>query len=518
MEQTWNKIIHLPEEIKTTYLENAARKNVSILCVLAPLIILVEIINIIRVIWFSSSGLTTWNNRIYFGMYCLFLLGIGIASVIFLFCRRNALYLQRLIVGTWTFCIIWQTVLNAYDLFKNSDNGIMIITTAVFSVAVLAQIQPIFSVGIIGGSYLLFIALTWNILDAGSHINVIIVITMGIFISVTRYYHVVTELIQQKQITDMNRQLLEEREKLRLSLEKHQIVMAQTNDILFEWDIPGDRINFSQNWQEKFGYPLSIPNFYHWVQTEARLSQHDRKMLLQTMNEVSSEQPYMELELTLIDIHGTAEWYRARLSLQYDQNHNPTSGIGILMDINRQKTELIQLQSIAQRDALTGILNKKAVQDYAQTCLVNSELHENLAMLIIDIDNFKSINDTYGHPCGDYVLVQTAKLLRRIFREGDGIGRIGGDEFAVVLTGELEEDQILKKTQQILEGLSKINWPDSNLNVSCSIGAAIFPKQDLSYEILYQKADEALYKAKEQGKQSACLYYNGDFHADSQYS
>lgn len=517
MKQTWRKIIQIPKEIKTAYLENAARKNVSILYVLGPVITLVEIVNIIRVIWFSSSGLTTWNNRFYFGMYCLFLLGISAAFGIYLFWRKNPAYLQRLIVGIWTFCLIWQTVLNAYDLFKDSSSGVMIITTAIFSAAVLAQVQPVFSVGMIGGSYLLFLVFTRNTLDAGSHINVMIVTIMGIFISVTRYYHVVTELIQQKQITDMNRQLLEEQEKLRLSLEKHQIVMAQTNDILFEWDIPGDRVNFSQNWQEKFGYPLSISHFYHWIQTEARLSCHDRKMLLQTMDGIGSEHPYLELELTLIDIHGTAEWYRVRVSLQYDQNRNPTSGIGILMDINRQKTELIQLQSIAQRDALTGILNKKAVQDYAQTRLANSELHGNLAMLIMDIDNFKSINDTYGHPCGDYVLVQTAKLLRRIFREGDGVGRIGGDEFAVVLAGELEQNQILKKTHQILEGLSKIVWPDPNLIVRCSIGAAIFPKQNLSYEMLYQKADEALYKAKEQGKQSACFYYDGDFHADSQH-
>ncbi len=517
MGQSWNKIIHLPEEIKTTYLENAVRKNIAILWVLGPLIILTQIFNILRVL-FTSVGLSTWNNRFYFGMYCLLVLGVSATFGIYLFWRKKTAYLQRLIVGIWTFCLVWQAVLNAYDVYKNAQNGITILTTAIFSVAVLAQIRPVFSVGMITFSYLLFISLTWDILDTGAHINLTIATVMGIFISVTRYYHVVTELIQQKQITDMNRQLLVEQEKLRLSLEKHQIVMAQTNDILFEWDIPGDQVNFSPNWQEKFGYPLRIPNFYHWIQTEARLSQSDRNMLLQTMNEVCLEQPYMELELTLIDIYGTAEWYRIRLSLQYDQNHKPTSGIGILMDINRQKTELIQLQSIAQRDALTGILNKKALQDYAQTCLANLELHENLAMLIIDVDNFKSINDTYGHPCGDYVLAETAKLLRRIFREEDGIGRIGGDEFAVILTGELEKDPILKKTQQILAGLSKINWPDSNLNVSCSIGAAIFPKQDLSYEFLYQKADEALYKAKEQGKQSAYLYYNGDFHADSQYS
>lgn len=156
----------------------------------------------------------------------------------------------------------------------------------------------------------------------------------------------------------------------------------------------------------------------------------------------------------------------------------------------------------AEYDALTGILNRRA---YEQICKKCAEEKDHIALLLIDMDNFKNINDTYGHAGGDTALKELAKILKSTFRRSDYVCRIGGDEFAAILRGlkAKPDEAIVKKIRYVNEVISEITG--GIRHVSISVGAAI---SDEGYTPeLYEKADKALYYVKQHGR-SGCKIYD----------
>lgn len=157
----------------------------------------------------------------------------------------------------------------------------------------------------------------------------------------------------------------------------------------------------------------------------------------------------------------------------------------------------------AEYDALTGILNRRA---YNQICKKCAEEKGKIALILIDLDNFKNINDTYGHSGGDTALKEVARLLRENFKSDDYVCRIGGDEFAVIMKEVKAKagEAILRKIRSINELLAGIKELS---NVSVSAGAAL---SDEGYsKDLYEKADKALYYVKDHGR-SGCKIYSAD--------
>ncbi|MBQ0051029.1 MAG: GGDEF domain-containing protein [Treponema sp.] len=155
----------------------------------------------------------------------------------------------------------------------------------------------------------------------------------------------------------------------------------------------------------------------------------------------------------------------------------------------------------AEYDALTEILNRRA---FEQICTRCKDENEKIALLLIDLDNFKYINDNYGHAGGDIALKTVAQMLKNTFRTNDYVCRIGGDEFAVILRNlkAPADEAIVRKVQYINELLTDIEGGIKP--VSISVGIAF---SDAGYsEKLYQNADLALYKVKENGKRGCMLY------------
>ena len=175
-----------------------------------------------------------------------------------------------------------------------------------------------------------------------------------------------------------------------------------------------------------------------------------------------------------------------------------TSSYNKIYEIGERRTRT--LLKNAEYDALTGILNRRA---YEQICQNSSEQKRSIALLLIDMDDFKSINDTYGHIGGDTALKSLATILSETFRNGDYVARIGGDEFAAVLTDFKEAGFkiVAEKIASINEQLSGL---ENIRNVSISVGMAFSPS---GYsEELYKKADKALYAVKNSGKKGCRIY------------
>lgn len=183
--------------------------------------------------------------------------------------------------------------------------------------------------------------------------------------------------------------------------------------------------------------------------------------------------------------------------------------LSVTLKQHKQIVEINQkLQELAHQDPLTGLLNKATMECWTEQVL--QELGhpgkpDGLTLFLADLDEFKKINDCYGHPCGDHVLAETADAIRHIFPDATGLGRIGGDEFAVLYNRPLTRTQVMTLSQQLGEQLWKIRWQNQSLNIQCSVGVCICIQPQCTYQRLYTDTDRLLYQAKKGGKGQCCV-------------
>ena len=176
--------------------------------------------------------------------------------------------------------------------------------------------------------------------------------------------------------------------------------------------------------------------------------------------------------------------------------------VGTAQDITPRKEQEAHIQYLAYHDSLTGLPNRTLVMDRLKHAIGKTERSEDmLAVLFLDLDRFKTINDTLGHPAGDSLLQQTAERLIQTLRGGDTISRVGGDEFLILLPELVGEEDAGHVAEKILAALARpFNIAGQNLHVRASIGISLCPRDDQRAETLVKYADTALYLAKEQGR------------------
>lgn len=175
-------------------------------------------------------------------------------------------------------------------------------------------------------------------------------------------------------------------------------------------------------------------------------------------------------------------------------------------DIDEQKKMEFQLKHKAERDSLTGLYNRVTAESFITQLLKEYEGTRS-AFLMLDLDDFKNINDMHGHYAGDFVLRSIADVLKASFRSDDIVARMGGDEFCVFIKRIPSEKFLIRKAEEIAEGFEHIAYKGIEENtISMSIGIAICPDHGNTFKQLYKKADAALYQAKALGKNRASIY------------
>ena len=184
----------------------------------------------------------------------------------------------------------------------------------------------------------------------------------------------------------------------------------------------------------------------------------------------------------------------------------------ILKNINK----IHGLKMAADIDPMTGLLNKSASQrKIAEFCLK----HQGVLMMI-DLDSFKLVNDIYGHGMGDKILICFSELIKKIIRSSDLAGRMGGDEFIAFCQNVHDESIIAEKTkylnEQLLASAKKFMGEDMSIPLGTSIGAVFAPNEGTDFQNLYHKADQALYKVKQNGKHGYAFY--GETHYDEDFN
>ena len=197
--------------------------------------------------------------------------------------------------------------------------------------------------------------------------------------------------------------------------------------------------------------------------------------------------------------HGYA-WYRANLFVAHD-NAGAWHLVGLIENIEDER----DLRYRAENDAATGLSNHATTQDLVAAALAKPAVREHSVCVVLDIDDFKAVNDNSGHMEGDALLRKVGSVLRSSFRESDVIGRVGGDEF-VLLLKEVDMDVVLRKLNQVRAQISATTVPGLGHAPTLSVGVYATCSDDRTYRDVFTRADEALYQAKRAGKNRIQVY------------
>lgn len=203
------------------------------------------------------------------------------------------------------------------------------------------------------------------------------------------------------------------------------------------------------------------------------------------------------------------EW----LSISAIRNHQGeiTNFVSLFHDISDKKLQEEQLEFLAFHDPLTRLPNRKLLYDRAKASIRNARrAGHKMALLYMDLDNFKNINDSYGHPFGDEFLIQVKERISTICRESDTFARYGGDEFVIVLNNITRDQEVVDFSNRVLELFkTPVTIMDEEVYTSISIGLSIYPDDGEDLVTLEKHADMALYEAKRDGKQRSFLFKPG---------
>lgn len=300
------------------------------------------------------------------------------------------------------------------------------------------------------------------------------------------------------------------KQEIQLSDKKIHIALAQTNMLIWDYDLANRRIirtKTSKNWM---GLEDRVENVPESFIKSGYVHPDSIEEFLRMFENIEKGEKVASGVFRIKKVGNDGQWadeyiwVETKITNIFDKNGKPIRAVGLTEDVTEKVNEELRLKDKASRDPLTNLLNRTSFQACVQEFL-QKEYQEDLisALLIIDTDDFKMANDTYGHIYGDEVLRTLAAKLTKTFRTGDFIGRLGGDEFIIFMKNANSYEMVEKKAKQICNNLV---FEKDDLITTCSVGIVIVPNKYVDYELLYKYADEAMYEAKKCGKCRYVIY------------
>lgn len=300
-------------------------------------------------------------------------------------------------------------------------------------------------------------------------------------------------------------------EEITTEKELYQLTIQSSKDIIFDLDFANQKTMFSNKFAKKFGWKIK-----EWESAEQLLEKQavhpdDIKAITELQSDILNKQlPNASLRVRIKKADDSYLWCEVNMALLYKEN-KLVRIIGKIVDIDSQVKKYNELEALSQKDDLTGLFNKKTFQSKVEDIL-KTDSYNNYALLFMDLDNFKMINDTLGHLIGDECLTQTADKLRLVFNDdNDLIARFGGDEFCVFLH-DIEKSLLEKKAVNIAQlmhcSYADKEDQDKQVELSASIGIYHSSRHDLSFVDIVDKGDKALYEAKNTGKNNIIFKYD----------
>ncbi len=326
------------------------------------------------------------------------------------------------------------------------------------------------------------------------YVGMMIVIVIGLFLIIL--LHILSLLRNSDKIEDMN--------------ERFRLVNNQSHNIIFSYNYKSQTMTVEGNVSHIIANCKPVYN-HDDAKGFLKLIHEEDSHICQAIRAIpESGQSAIQGEFRIKNKNDSYYWYRMNATIIRDEAGKPVQILGSIFDVDKQRNKEMELMEQASTDSLTGILNKGAFQ--TQTSKTLSRPPEALALYIIDLDNFKAVNDNLGHAMGDKVLTDVADKLSEIFGSKECVGRIGGDEFAAFYTCDaLTEEMITERAAQICKRMEQTyTGYAAEVHVSVSVGVAIYGTAGTDYDTLYRNADSALYRVKGSGKNMYALFRKGE--------
>ena len=288
---------------------------------------------------------------------------------------------------------------------------------------------------------------------------------------------------------------VQQREKMMHDQARYDLLAKFSDTILFEYDCKLKRLIFTPNIEARFrlqkGAIRPLDESYHFEMIHPD-DQAALKAFLGRVEQMREDVPE-SIMLRFLDRLGQYRWMECQGQLIREKNGRPLVLIGKIADVHEQKEQEAWLREKASLEGMTGALNRETAEREITRELALTEAG---FLFMIDVDNFKQVNDTLGHAKGDELLIQMVEDIKGAFRQEDLVGRTGGDEFVVFMSHTHDQAAACLKAERLLESLSERR--EGRLSVS--IGIAAYPEAGRSFSELFEAADKAMYEAKRQGK------------------
>ena len=273
---------------------------------------------------------------------------------------------------------------------------------------------------------------------------------------------------------------------------------------IWEWDLCSDKVNYFPRFREMLGYSAEEP----FSRLQLSFHSEDASRIKKAIRRIFDERGSVEEEFRLRCKNGEYRWFRGSGHAVWDRHGAPLRVAGSITDISAYKENELRLIYLADHDALTGLPNRRHFLHYLSRAIGRAAGTEGtLAVLFVDLDRFKRINDVFGHDAGNTVLREAARRIGSSVREHDTVARLGGDEFTVLLEGAETTAGICAAADRIRAELKRpFPVAESEVYVSASIGIALFPRDGTSAEELLKRSDVAMYQAKKNGRDNQQFY------------
>lgn len=297
-----------------------------------------------------------------------------------------------------------------------------------------------------------------------------------------------------------------------------RIAIQQSRQIVFEYDIQTKRL-WKKAGIENCLFSKSVMNRVPESVLEKNLIMDASVNDFREIFERISEEDVLE-KVIKVKEKNRIQWFKIIIKNIFDQKHHILNTVGIVEDVTEKKEqeelleegqkEKMDLQERAEKDGLTGLYNSATVKMKIQEFLASSRVKDGIHLFVLmDLDNFKQINDTFGHQYGDQVLKEVADILRKKFRRDDILGRLGGDEFTALLLNATGFEVMEPVFRELCDELKRTYTKDGkSVTISASFGIAEAPKYGTAFGELYEKSDLMLYKVKESTKNGYQAYKN----------
>lgn len=315
----------------------------------------------------------------------------------------------------------------------------------------------------------------------------------------------ITEEEIKKQYDDLKQRDID----LKRSEERYRLAVEGVNDGIWDWDGSDKKLFMSKRCRQIMGF--SSKNDYitldMWFSIILR---EDLDKFIRSYNKyMASPQDYhFQIEYRINTADEKIKWIRTRGMAIWDENGTPIRVAGSNTDITEQKLADEKIHQLAYYDSMTGLPNRALLMDRFIIAAASAKRKGRMVgVFFLDLDNFKTINDTIGHSFGDQLLFRVGKQLKSKMRKSDTIARLGGDEFIMLQANVKDIEEINQFAKRVLE-LFKQSWvlDEREFCVTASMGISVYPKDGSNLQELMKNADTAMYRAKETGKNNFEIY------------